>query len=379
MDEELLRGSCPACEAGIGKTHADDCDVAECLACGLKRMHCPSSAAKGHDPGRAVWTGDWPGHRECRQFGWHIRWDADAGQWKRCAPDVPGSGPDLTRLYRFGRWDADARRWRRRPALLYSRAMRGGRATVEEITEVAERWCAEVGYEVVGQYVGTRGWREAIADVADGAADLVVVPSVERLGLGKQVFDRIRAVRDAGGDIAGPGVQIDASGRVMAARLSSTDEVWERSTMDDGKRSAFDVAREALLNRYGTLDPDRMRALGADEVEVGAAVNIARRDGQGMARERRVILACPPVNINELLAGTGTPPYVPTIEHSIVRCVDCRSEVWIGPRQRQAALAAPEATLVLCMPDAIAETARRGQPAIVGHLGGGDGRPRLPG
>ncbi|MDG4796902.1 hypothetical protein [Micromonospora sp. WMMD1082] len=131
--------------------------------------------------------------------------------------------------------------------------------------------------------------------------------------------------------------------------------------MEDGKRSAFDVAREALLNRYGTLDPDRMRTLGADDVEVGAAVNIAQRDGQGMPRERRVILACPPTNMNELLEGTGNPRYVPTVEHSLTRCGDCGTDMWIGPRQQAVAVRAPEATLVLCMVCAIRETERRGR------------------
>jgi hypothetical protein len=45
------------------------------------------------------------------------------------------------------------------------------------------------------------------------------------------------------------------------------------------KRDAFDIAREALLSRYGTLDQERMRALGADSVEIGAAKNITAREG----------------------------------------------------------------------------------------------------
>lgn len=42
-------------------------------------------------------------------------------------------------------------------------------------------------------------------------------------------------------------------------------------------RNAFDVAREALLARFGTLDPDRLRLLGADDVQIGAARNINAR------------------------------------------------------------------------------------------------------
>lgn len=39
---------------------------------------------------------------------------------------------------------------------------------------------------------------------------------MERLGFGKQVFERIAAVRAAGGAVAGPGVRIDADGTVVA-------------------------------------------------------------------------------------------------------------------------------------------------------------------
>ncbi|MFG1660669.1 hypothetical protein ACGFIY_29445 [Micromonospora chersina] len=215
MDEDLLRGTCPACQVAIGETHADDCDVAECLATGMKRMWCRANL-EGHDCGAADWRGVWPAHRECAEFGWHVRWDADARVWARCAPDVPGSGPDLTRLYQFGRWNAVERRWMRRRAVLFSKAQRSGRATIEELTKAAQRWCAVQGYEVASEHVGAKGWRAAVADVAAGRADLVVVPSVGRLGFGRQVFERIAQVRAAGGDIAGPGVRIDADGTVVA-------------------------------------------------------------------------------------------------------------------------------------------------------------------
>lgn len=46
---------------------------------------------------------------------------------------------------------------------------------------------------------------------------------MERLGFGRQVFERIAAVRAAGGDIAGPGVRIDADGTVVA--MASTDQM----------------------------------------------------------------------------------------------------------------------------------------------------------
>ncbi|MEU1964366.1 hypothetical protein ABZ541_04850 [Micromonospora sediminicola] len=155
----------------------------------------------------ALWKSAWiepagPTRTTCRR--WHVRWDAETASWSRCAPDVLGSGPDLTRLYEHARWDADARRSVRRRAVLFSRAVRGDRATLEGLTKAALRWCAEQGYEGVGKHIGTRGWREAVADVDEGTADVVVVPSVERLGFGKQVFERV-----------------DADGKIVAASMSA--------------------------------------------------------------------------------------------------------------------------------------------------------------
>ncbi|WDZ84043.1 hypothetical protein [Micromonospora cathayae] len=222
VDVELLRGSCPACEVAIGETHADDCDVAECLATGRKRMWCRAQRdSAGHDCGRADWTGRWPGHAESREFGWHVRWDADAQRWERCSPDVEGSGPDLSRLYEHARWDSAARRWRRCRAVAFSRAMRGGRATIEELAKPVRRWCAEQGYELVGVHVGTRGWRETVHDLAAGRADMVAVPSVEQLGLAsKQVFERIKAVHAAGGKVVGPHVRVNADGTVVESLIA---------------------------------------------------------------------------------------------------------------------------------------------------------------
>jgi hypothetical protein len=82
----------------IGEQHADDCDVAECLTMGMKRMWCRVTVDAAGLDGAAMWTGVWPAERERREFGWHVQWDAEAGTWSRCSPDVAGSGPDLTRL-----------------------------------------------------------------------------------------------------------------------------------------------------------------------------------------------------------------------------------------------------------------------------------------
>ncbi|MFD0785692.1 hypothetical protein ACFQZ8_17440 [Micromonospora azadirachtae] len=96
-----------------------------------------------------------------------------------------------------------------------------------------------------------------------------------------------------------------------------------------------------------------------------------------MEREKRIMLACPPTNINEMLAGMGVPEFVPTVEHTLTQCADCGTDMWVGPNQRAAAMRAPRATLVLYMACALIEQQKRGG-GPVGHLGGVGGRPRLP-
>jgi hypothetical protein len=93
-------GNCPDCNAPIGAEHVtwDDpqfgngeCDVARCLETGRQRLSCEES----HDHGRDVWTGEWPGERECFEMGL-----------------LTESGdPDLNRLLSEGRWDKVTRRW----------------------------------------------------------------------------------------------------------------------------------------------------------------------------------------------------------------------------------------------------------------------------
>ncbi|SCL70386.1 hypothetical protein GA0070606_5382 [Micromonospora citrea] len=90
----------------------------------------------------------------------------------------------------------------------------------------------------------------------------------------------------------------------------------------------------------------------------------------------RAILGCPPTNLNALLEGSGMPDYVPTVEHALATCEQCGTDVWIGPRQRQARALLGDGAVVLCMVCAIGVQRERGV-GIVRHLGGGDGRPRL--
>lgn len=48
---------------------------------------------------------------------------------------------------------------------------------------------------MVAEHTGPGGWSAAVADLVEGRADVIAVPSVERLGHGRQVFARITLER----------------------------------------------------------------------------------------------------------------------------------------------------------------------------------------
>ncbi|MGI5151330.1 hypothetical protein ACQEVC_34035 [Plantactinospora sp. CA-294935] len=215
---DLVRATCPDCSAEVGQPHADRCDTAQCRVTGMRRWGCQENDP--HHCGTDAWRGDWSGHRECREFGWHVRWDSGANRWARCSPDVPGSGPDLDRLYEQARWDVDSQRWVQRRASLFSRSTRGGRPNLEETAQTLRRWCDAAGYAVVAEHLGARGWASAVADLTEGRADVVAVPSVDGLGEGQQVFTRITEVRRAGGTVVGPGVQLAGTSLLLSTTLA---------------------------------------------------------------------------------------------------------------------------------------------------------------
>lgn len=141
---------CRDCGAAVGQPHLAGCDIARCLWTGGQRIQCGQSlaadccrvirAAGGeelaneladylglenpeHDCGEDVWTGEWPGDAECREYGFWCYWGPDMGEqgWVRCGP--PGSDPDvpftivredLNRLLSECAWDSQAKRWVRR-------------------------------------------------------------------------------------------------------------------------------------------------------------------------------------------------------------------------------------------------------------------------
>lgn len=60
--EEKDRSSrnCPDCGAKPKHVHKDGCDVARCLNTGIQRLQCDCDKC-----GSDVWTGFWPGVKEC--------------------------------------------------------------------------------------------------------------------------------------------------------------------------------------------------------------------------------------------------------------------------------------------------------------------------
>jgi hypothetical protein len=120
---------CNDCGAEVGEEHADGCDVARCLAYGSQRIQCgPGSRLvpfrvdpghvevvhvfDGHDCGRDVWTGQWPGVAECAEFGWWVVFLPNGNpSWRPVPAGTPGAAPDLNRLAVDATWDPQRHRW----------------------------------------------------------------------------------------------------------------------------------------------------------------------------------------------------------------------------------------------------------------------------
>jgi hypothetical protein len=50
-----------------------------------------------------IWTGEWPGKNECREFGWYSKFTPDG--WRSCDKDAEGAVEDLHRLQIETTWD----------------------------------------------------------------------------------------------------------------------------------------------------------------------------------------------------------------------------------------------------------------------------------
>jgi hypothetical protein len=93
--------NCPDCGAASGFPHVRGCDVERCPKCGGQLISCDCQAF-GAPP--VIWTGEWPGVAECREFGWYCKLIRGQG-WVNCEKDEPGASEDLNRLDREAVWD----------------------------------------------------------------------------------------------------------------------------------------------------------------------------------------------------------------------------------------------------------------------------------
>lgn len=125
-----ITAPCTDCAVEVSEQHDDGCDVARCLAYGTQRALCQPGArmvvrgyhpwgspivdwvSDGHDCGRDVWSGRWPGVAECEEFGWWAVFVPNGDpSWKPVPAGTPDAVPDLNRLVLEARWDASAGRW----------------------------------------------------------------------------------------------------------------------------------------------------------------------------------------------------------------------------------------------------------------------------
>lgn len=98
---------CPDCAVAVGIAHQEGCDISCCMICGGQRLSCD---CKGDSTD--IWTGEWPGKMECKEFGWYVKMDYEKPGWVSCEKDDPDAKEDLSRLYGpDAKWDAELKRF----------------------------------------------------------------------------------------------------------------------------------------------------------------------------------------------------------------------------------------------------------------------------
>lgn len=108
MKSKLISIECPDCGVFPGNKHLDGCDVERCPDCGGQIISCCCEGDLTMP--RLLWTGEWPGVAECREFGWYSKM-VDGKGWVECNKDEPGATEDLNRLLKCGVWDKDRGRY----------------------------------------------------------------------------------------------------------------------------------------------------------------------------------------------------------------------------------------------------------------------------
>jgi hypothetical protein len=101
---------CPDCWVLPGEAHTNGCDVARCLKSGRQRIGCDSFGLDNADCGEDVWTGEWPGLAECREYGLWAKLLPGRG-WVICGSSDSGATEDLNTLVSKGTWNRELRKW----------------------------------------------------------------------------------------------------------------------------------------------------------------------------------------------------------------------------------------------------------------------------
>lgn len=108
--ETNSKSLCHDCGVSPKDLHKDGCDVERCAYCGFQAISCGCDESDYASLERLVWTGEWPGDSECREFGWYSKLIPDVG-WICCQKDDEGASEDLNRLCIDAKWDRELRRF----------------------------------------------------------------------------------------------------------------------------------------------------------------------------------------------------------------------------------------------------------------------------
>jgi hypothetical protein len=103
--------SCNDCGVAVDEYHQDGCDVERCPVCGGQYISCDCDYDCNESPEKRIkWNGEWPGKKECREFGWYSKFVEGKG-WVKCPKEDPKATEDLNRLAIEAVWDVKLSRY----------------------------------------------------------------------------------------------------------------------------------------------------------------------------------------------------------------------------------------------------------------------------